>query len=278
MCDGYKLDHRRQYPNNTIKIYSNWTPRGSRMPGVDKVVVFGIQYFIKKYLIEEFKTNFFDKPKQQILDSYKRKIKNYLGDPDFDTQHISDLHDLGYLPIYIKALPEGTLCPIGVPMLTIVNTKPEFFWVTNFLETIMSCQLWKPMVSASIALEYWKEFKRHSDKTGSPEEFICWQGHDFSFRGMAGFESCILSAMGHLTIFTGTDTFPAIEELETYYNVIHEEHYIGGSISATEHSVQSLNAEYNEVEIEEEYYVEIKTDSSGNIISEREIKSHPNDL
>lgn len=75
LTDGYKLDHRRQYPENTEYVYSNWTPRG--------------------------------------------------------TKHIEELHDLGYLPIRIKALPEGTLCPIRVSALTFINTHPDFFWLTT---------------------------------------------------------------------------------------------------------------------------------------------------
>lgn len=46
--DGYKVDHRRQYPEQTTLVYSNWTPRKSRIEGVEEVVFFGLQYFIKK--------------------------------------------------------------------------------------------------------------------------------------------------------------------------------------------------------------------------------------
>ena len=91
------------------------------------------------------------------------------------------MHDLGHLPIKIKALPEGSLVPCKVPVLTVVNTHPDFFWVTNFLETIMSAELWPAITSATIAYQYRKLLTKYAVKTGSPLDFVLWQGHDFSF-------------------------------------------------------------------------------------------------
>ena len=141
LTDGYKLDHRRQYPEGTEFVYSNWTARSNGyLPEADGVVVFGIQYMLKRIFIEEFKKNFFNVDKRRAVADFKRRIDTFLGSNEVGTAHIEALHDLGYLPVRVKALPEGMICPIGVPMLTIINTLPEFFWVTNFLETIMSCE------------------------------------------------------------------------------------------------------------------------------------------
>ena len=152
--DAYKNSHRKQYSPYTEVVYSTWTPRKSRMSGVDKVVFFGLQYFIKDYLIESFNETFFKRPKDEVIAEIKECMKNYLGDED--TSHWEELHDLGYLPLKICALPEGTLTPIRVPMFTIENTLPQFYWLTNFIETILSNEIWKPMTSATIALEYRK--------------------------------------------------------------------------------------------------------------------------
>jgi hypothetical protein len=78
LTDGYKVDHRRQYPEGTSLVYSNWTPRKSRIEGVNEVVFFGLQYFIKKYIIEDFEQHFFSQPKDKILKEYSRRINNYL--------------------------------------------------------------------------------------------------------------------------------------------------------------------------------------------------------
>lgn len=248
LTDGYKLDHRRMYPEGTEYVYSNWTPRSSRyMPGAeDGAVVFGIQYLIKRYLIDEFNKNFFNRPKEEVVTEYQQFIDSYLGPNEIGTEHIAALHDLGYLPIRIKALPEGTVCPIRCPMLTIINTKPEFFWLTNYLETIISNIIWLPITSATTARLYKKELVRHARKTGWAEENLGFSCHDFSMRGMQGLEATILSGMGHLTSFTGSESLPAVIGCAKYYNAGNE--LIAATIPASEHSVQCSNTKFEEVD------------------------------
>ena len=212
--DAYKLDHRRQYPEKTETVYSNWTPRKSRIAGIDEVVLFGLQYFIKKYLIQEFNEHFFDRPKDDVVKQYSRRVNNYLGPNSIGTDHIEALHDLGYLPIEIKAIPEGHSVPTRVPMFTIVNTIPEFFWLTNYFETLASTVVWMPCNSATIAKEYRKLFDTYAHITGADKEFVQFQGHDFSMRGMAGMEAAMMSGAGHLLSFSGSDTIPAVDFLE----------------------------------------------------------------
>lgn len=241
LTDGYKLDHRRQYPDGTEFVYSNWTPRScSYFPEAHEgAVVFGIQYFIKEYLMKRFTSDFFDIPKETAVAEFKRRVDMFLGpNNQVGVSHIEALHDLGYLPIEIKALPEGSVCPIRVPALTFVNTRPDFYWLTNYFETLISTTLWLPMTSATSARLYKKELMRHAKKTGFDTEpglnFLC---HDFSMRGMAGVEAAIMSGMGHLTSFTGSETIPAIEALEEYYNADAEKELIAATVPATEHSV-----------------------------------------
>ncbi|RYY66357.1 MAG: nicotinate phosphoribosyltransferase, partial [Chitinophagaceae bacterium] len=236
--DGYKVGHKFQYPQGTTLVYSNLTPRKARNPEMETVVFFGLQYFIKEYLQNQFKDQFFGLPKNEVLNAYARRINNYLGKDAVTFDHIADLHDLGYLPLEIKAIPEGTPVPMKVPVLTIRNTEPAFFWLTNMLETIMSDILWKPCTSASTAFEYLKTFTKYARETvGADDSFIPWQGHDFSFRGMSGVEDAVMSGAAHLLSFAGTDTIPAIDFLEEYYQADCEKELIGGSVAATEHSV-----------------------------------------
>ncbi len=240
LTDGYKIDHRRQYPEGTTLVYSNWTPRKSRMEGVNEVVLFGLQYFIKKYILEDFDTHFFKQPKEKVVKEYSRRINNYLGENQVGTQHIEALHDLGYIPMVIKSLPEGAPVPVRVPMFTMYNTQPEFFWLTNYFETLVSAVVWMPCTSATIALQYRKVLDKFAAETSSVPEFVDWQGHDFSMRGMAGIEAGLISSCGHLLSFTGTDTVPAIDLLERYYNADSDKELIGGSVAATEHSVMCM--------------------------------------
>jgi nicotinamide phosphoribosyltransferase len=240
LTDGYKVDHRRQYPEGTTLVYSNWTPRKSRIEGVNEVVFFGLQYFIKKYIIEDFENYFFSQPKDKILKEYARRINNYLGPNEVGVEHIAALHDLGYIPMIFKALPEGAVVPMRVPMFTMYNTKPEFFWLTNYFETLLSAVVWMPCTSATIARQYRKILDKYAAETSSTPDFVNWQAHDFSMRGMAGIEASLISGMGHLLSFTGTDTIPAIDVLERYYHADSDAELIGGSVAATEHSVMCM--------------------------------------
>jgi nicotinamide phosphoribosyltransferase len=237
MIDGYKADHRRQYPDGTEVVFSNLTPRKSRLEGVDFCVFFGLQYFIKEYLVKRFEEDFFNLPRDYVMSCYKKRLDSYLGG-DFSVEHIGELWDLGYLPLEVRAVPEGTKVPIGVPCFTIRNTDPRFFWLTNQLETILSCSVWQACTSATIAHMYRVEFEKSAERTGLEKWFVDFQGHDFSFRGMSSFESACLSGAAHLLSFKGTDTIPAIDFIEQYYRGDGTE---GCSVAASEHSVATLN-------------------------------------
>ena len=268
LTDGYKVDHRRQYPQNTTLVYSNWTPRKSRIEGIEEVVFFGLQYFIKKYIVEEFENNFFSRPKSEVTAAYARRINNYLGPNAVGIDHIADLHDLGYVPMVFKALPEGVSVPIRVPMFTMYNTKPEFFWLTNYFETILSTTVWLPCNSATIAKQYRKILDSYALETSSVPEFVDWQGHDFSMRGMAALEAALISGSGHLLSFSGTDTIPAIDFLEKYYNADSDKELVGGSVAATEHSVMSMGTNSGEQETFKRLITEVYPNGIVSVVSD----------
>jgi nicotinamide phosphoribosyltransferase len=268
LTDGYKVDHRRQYPDGTTLVYSNWTPRKSRIEGIDKVVFFGLQYFIKKYIMHDFKNDFFNQPKEEVVKRYARRINNYLGENLVGTKHIEDLHDLGYIPMVFKALPEGCSVPARVPMFTMYNTLPEFFWLTNYFETLLSAVIWMPCNSATIAKKYREVLDRYALETSSVPEFVDWQGHDFSMRGMAGIEAAVTSSAGHMLSFTGTDTIPAIDFLEEYYNADSDKELIGGSVAATEHSVMCMGTTTGEFETFKRLILEVYPKGVVSIVSD----------
>lgn len=251
-CDFYKTGHIAQYPDGTQQVYSNFTPRSSRLAqkldGIfdEKIVFFGLQRFIKSFLIDSFTEEFFNTPCDVVVAEYKRQMDNGLGVGAVDTAHISALHKLGYLPLSIKALPEGSLVDIQVPVLTITNTHPNFFWLPNYLESVMSAELWKGCTTATTAYQYRKLLEQYADKTGANKDFVLWQGHDFSMRGLSGVADCAMSGGGHLLSFLGTDSIPAIEDLEKYYHG--RETFVGGSVPATEHSVMCMGGENNEID------------------------------
>lgn len=239
LADFYKVSHPDQYPANTEYIYSTWTPRKSLLPEIQGVIVAGLQAFVKEYLIDYFNRYFFDRPKIDVLTDYERVIRFALGKKDVDTSRIAALHDLGYLPLLIKALPEGTRVPLRVPIATIENTHPDFAWVTNSIESLFSAEAWQPSTAATIAYEYRKLLDGWAEKTAGKNglAFVPFQGHDFSFRGMEGWRAASKSGIGHLMSFLGTDTIPAILAAEQFYGANIETELVGTSIPATEHSV-----------------------------------------
>ncbi len=238
LSDSYKQGHHLLYPDDLEFMSSNTTPRKSRVAGVNEVVVFGNQYFVEEYLIHQWNETFFSQPIESILKEYHRIIDNHLGPNIVSDKNIRYLHSLGYLPVRIKGLREGTLCPIGVPLMTVINTDKNCVWLTNFLETISQTVTWLPITSATTAHVFKKLLTKYAEETSDILDFVPWQGHDFSMRGMSSFESCQVSSASHALSFTGSDSIPAICFLEKYYGADVTKELIIASITASEHSVQ----------------------------------------
>lgn len=243
--DGYKLSHHLMYPENTKLVFSNFTPRNTKyMPKQAKeIVVFGIQYTVK-YIDDLFKENFFKRDKKEVCDELQSYLNSYLG-TNYNISHFEALYDLGYLPIEIKALKEGTIIEEKIPILTIHNTLPEFYWVTNFLETLISTTLWKPLHSASMSYAYNKIVKKYALETdGDNLGALDFQCHDFSMRGMQSLESSVSSALGFMIGSKGSDTLPVLQAAKYYYN----EDNVAFSVPASEHAVMTAYGKENEID------------------------------
>lgn len=250
LTDGYKLSHHKMYPEGTENVYSNFTPRSNKHApkgidgkSIDSIVSFGQQMAVI-YIHDMFKRSFFSRRKADVLAELEQEFSDYLGTA-YDVSHFEALHDLGYLPIIVKSLPEGDLVPMGVPVLTIENTNKDFYWLPNYLETLLSQLLWKPMTSATIAFEYRKLFEFFVKKTDSKNiGFVPFMGHDFSARGLDPFTT-ITSGLGHLLSFTGSDSISAIKGGRKYY---HQEGVIAMGVPASEHSVMCAGGAEDEIE------------------------------
>ena len=250
--DGYKVDHRRQYPAGTSFVYSNLTCRSARLSNLpesahqNQTVFFGLSQFIQRFIVEFWNENFFNKDFTEIGPDYSDHINAYLGPNEIGNEHLRELHEYGRMPVRIKAVPEGTLVPIQVPCLSIENVMPQFFWVTNYLETLLSCEMWKPITSATTARAYRRLIDEYCDLTGGTAEFVPFQGHDFSFRGMSNYYDACVSGVAHLTSFYGSDTVPAIPFAEKYYGAASSE-VIAMSVAASEHSVMCMGTQDDEI-------------------------------
>jgi nicotinamide phosphoribosyltransferase len=263
LSDGYKLDHRRQYPEGTEYVYSNFTPRNGRDARDKGVIFFGLQYLLQEYFIERANTTFFWRNKEEVVEEYRQFIGDYAGLND--VSHIEELHDLGYLPLVVRSVPEGTFVPYGVPVLTVENTHPRFFWLTNYVETLISCTLWMACTSATKARDYRKVLDEFSAKTSDVPEFVDFQAHDFSMRGMPMIEAAQISGAAHCLSFTGSDCLPSVWFLKEYYNATG---FIAGGVPATEHSVMCAGGEEDEDETYERLLTEIYPNGIVSIVSD----------
>jgi nicotinamide phosphoribosyltransferase len=243
--DGYKLGHGPMYRKGTTVVGSNLTPRTDKIHRRNctafydgKLVWVGGQAAVQE-LNENWIRTFFTQPKAQVIEEYAEFLLGYLGRELPTVGQMEALHDLGYLPLEFRSLPEGSLVPMGIPVLTITNTLPEFFWLVNYHETPLSTSTWKTATNATIAREYRLICEHYTKLTGCYDAFtVSVMCHDFSMRGMSGIEDAARSGIGHLTQFIGTDTLPAITYAKHYYDATG---MIGISVPATEHAVTSNN-------------------------------------
>jgi len=249
--DFYKTGHYRQYPEGTEYIYTNATARSDRLakmlPDFDhKIVVAGVLGTATWYLRDLWNETFFRKPKERVLAKYKRRMDTALGEGAVGLEHLGALHDLGYLPIRLKALPEGSRVNLRVPFLTLENTHPDFYWVTNYVESALSAEIWKVVNNATIAYEFRRLLDKFAELTGTDKSFVDFQAHDFSLRGVGGVYDSAAHGIGHLFCFKGTDNIPAIDFLDDYYDT--EGEFIAGGVPATEHSVMCTGGKDTEIE------------------------------
>ena len=235
--DAYKLGHIHMYPEGTTRVLSNFTDRGSRIPDLTHTVHFGLQAFLHSWITEAW-ASFFAADEDEVCDLYAEFMASVVTptvSERIGTDHIRALHKLGYLPLRFRSLPEGARVPLRVPKFTVENTIGEFFWLTNYIETAMSSEIWQIATSATIADRFRRLLDEWALKTTGSTAGVEWQGHDFSFRGMAGVHAAALSGMGHALSFTGSDNLNVIGAVDHYYGPA--EGLIIGSVPATEHSV-----------------------------------------
>ena len=250
LTDFYKLTHILQYRKELRELTSYLTPRGSRLPNINHVVMFGLQMYVKDYVVDNFNKNFFQRNFEYCECEIREVLELGLG---YDAELIEptinalrSLHELGYLPVEINAVPEGTLVPMGVPCIEIKSTCPNYFWVGQALEASLSAAIWQPMVSATIAREYRKIARDAKNATVEPNiderTFMC----DFSMRGQESNESAVKASVAWLTSMWNSSTVAARKCIKDIYtNCSTRDKMTKGIIrglTSTEHSVMTSHA------------------------------------
>lgn len=221
LTDSYKHTHWKQYPPGTTQVYSYFESRGGRFP---TTTFFGLQYFLLKYLRQAVTLDDVNEAAGLLGQHFGGHLFNRDG-----WLHIVQDHD-GCLPLLIKAVPEGTVVPSKNVLMTVENTCPKCFWLTNIVETLL-VQMWYPITVATASRHIKCNILDWLEATGTPEQ-IDFKLHDFGFRGVSSPESAAIGGAAHLVNFKGSDTLAALKLLRDYYN----EPCAGFSIPATEHS------------------------------------------
>ncbi len=248
--DSYKLGHPPQYPDDTRQVYSNFTPRSDRLANIPdnlhdgKLVWVGIQGTLMEY-VNLWQEEFFDKPLEEVLAAFQNRVPAFTGS-DADTTRLTALHKLGYLPLHVKSLPEGSRVNMNVPCFTMTNTHPDFGWLTNSTETYLSNESWKLPTVATIAHAYRTLLNKYAELTGTPLDFVDWQGHCFADRGMSGMMDAAKACAGHAASFLGSDSVSSVDWLDHFYYAAGS--FVSGSVPATEHAVMCLGEKTTERE------------------------------
>lgn len=234
--DVYKMGHMEQYPKGTTKVYSYLTTRSGKV--MDAVMFYGLQYYIKKYLTVV--------PTQAMVDEFLEYRKNILGvEASADIKvKLNGLVQLGYIPLEIKAVEEGTVLPVKNVLMTITNTHPDYYWVVGFFESLL-LKVWNTSTVASFDKKLKNLCAKFADATSDDHGHVPFQVHDFGYRGCSSEETAASSGSAHLINFLGTDTIPAIKFVKEYYKATEP---IGLSVPATEHSVMCAFGENNELD------------------------------
>uniref|UniRef100_A0A8C9V621 Nicotinamide phosphoribosyltransferase n=1 Tax=Scleropages formosus TaxID=113540 RepID=A0A8C9V621_SCLFO len=223
---SFQITHYKQYPPNVTKVYSYFECRRRNEAQFSEVVFFGLQYLLKKYLAGPVVT---EEKIQEAKVFYQLHFRQAVFDEE-GWRKILEKYD-GRLPIRIKAVPEGKVIPRGNVLFTVENTDPDFFWLTNYIETML-VQMWYPITVATISREFKKILAKHLKATSGSLEGLDFKLHDFGYRGVSSQESAALGGAAHLVNFCSTDTVAGVLMAQRYYGCP----MAGFSIPAAEHS------------------------------------------
>jgi nicotinamide phosphoribosyltransferase len=236
LTDSYKLSHFDQYPSKMRGMQSYLEARGG---AYKDIVFFGLDYIIKTYFTQ-ITTGMIDE-----AEAYA----NAHGLP-FNREGWEYIATLDGLPVRVVAKPEGTICSVNEPLLTIESTDEKAVWLVNYLETLLM-KVWYPCTVASKALSVRKLLTKHYEKTGANTDAIAFSYHNFGDRGATSVEAAAIGGAAHLLTFSGTDNFNALRLIDNTY--INSDSGIGFSIPATEHSTVTSWGKKNEFSMYDNY-------------------------
>ena len=255
--DFYKAVHSEMLDKGMTKSVSYYTPRMSRVKRWNKVVNFGLQAFCKTYLIDYFNQNFFNRPEDEVVEEYKHYLETTMGVGICDFEKVRALHKLGYLPIEIVSLPEGALVPIHCPIFGVTNTHPDFAWLGQALESLISAEMWYPMICATVGHSYREVVNKYYEETCDDNIPRRRALGNFDFRGDQGLDAALKAGAGWCLSFVNSATVPVIPFLEKMYNCDCGKEEVAFGAVSTEHFVMCSNSAKDTADNPEYEYADI---------------------
>lgn len=243
--DFYKAVHSEMVPKSLTRSVSYYTPRKTRINRWNKVVNFGLQAFCKTWLIDYFNENFFNRPEDEVVEEYRTYMENTMGKGICDFSKIRNLHRLGYLPVEIVSLPEGVEVPMHCPIFGITNTLPEYAWLGQALESLISAEMWYPMICATVGHEYRKVVNEWYSKTCDDNIPRRRALGNFDFRGDQGVDAALKAGSAWCLSFVNSATVPVIPYLEAMYNCDCTKEEVAFGAVSTEHFVMCSNSAFD---------------------------------
>lgn len=221
--DSYKLSHYGGYPKNVKGMFSYIEARSKG----DTIVVFGTQMWVIKNLLSRQIT-------MAHIDEAEAFAKAH-GEP-FERagwERVVKVYN-GYIPVRIRAVPEGTRVPSGQIIVSIECTDRELFWLASYIETSLLRGIWYPTTIASNDYKNWRVIRRFASETSDTLDLVPFTLHDFGGRGVTCSEQAEIGGAAHTVFFKGSDTIEGIRAANHYYF----SEMAAFSVVATEHSIQ----------------------------------------
>lgn len=231
--DSYKFSHWLQYPPGTSYMFSYLESRGGTYSHTN---FFSLQFLLKEYL---------SKPITREMIDEAAEFAKLHGEPfNYDGwNYILEKHK-GFLPVRIRAVPEGLAIPTHNVLMTVESTDPKVFWVVSWLETML-LRVWYGTTVCTRSNNIRKMIYSYLEKTSDdPKGEINFKLHDFGSRGVSSMESAAVGGAAHLVNFMGSDTVAGVYLANKYY----DSKMAGFSIPAAEHSTITMWGKENEVE------------------------------
>ncbi len=218
--DSYKASHFLQYPPDATAMFSYVESRGGRYPAT---LFFGLQMLLKSYLC---------RPVTHAMVDEAREFFALHGEPfnEAGWRRVVERYD-GYLPLRIRAVPEGSVVPVGNALITVECDDSELFWITSWVETML-LRIWYPVTVATRSWRLRQTIRGYLERGGDDLAQLPFKLHDFGARGVSSAESAAIGGAAHLVSFMGSDTVLGVLAANRFYG----EPMSAYSVPAAEHS------------------------------------------